>query len=66
MSSRVFLECHCSEKKYYQLRFDNGNSQDYVVTLCKTCYQKDDKKFLINEESVCMENIPPLEGKIGV
>ena len=48
-------ECLCSSPKKYRLTFDGGDSGNYIISLCKECYSKEDKQFLILEELVELE-----------
>ena len=42
--------CICNNPKKFKLTFDGGSSGQYLLELCKSCYDKEDKQFLIAEE----------------
>lgn len=44
------FSCQCKRKKSYSLTLDGGSSGKYQLQLCKSCYQNEDKKFVISEE----------------
>ena len=52
MSSRVFLECHCSEKKSFRLTFDGGSLGEYVVYLCSKCNSSEDLSFRTHGQEI--------------
>lgn len=42
--------CSDNTPKTHRLTFDGGSDGNYVVEICKDCYQKQKKKFLISEQ----------------
>lgn len=46
----VVLECECSSIKNHKVTFDGGSTGNYVIEMCQTCYDNDDKRFIISEE----------------
>ena len=44
--------CRCKSKKSHVLKFDGGSTGFYELQLCDGCYQKEDKGFLISEETI--------------
>lgn len=44
----------CSDKmeKEYALTFDGGSFGNYTVILCRSCYQEQNKRFLISEKGL--------------
>jgi len=48
----TIFECGCNNQKKVRLTFDGGSSGTYLVELCKSCYAKEDEKFLISEERI--------------
>ncbi len=45
-----FFDCNCMDVKKYQLKFDGGDSGQYVVEYCQKCYDSDDKQFMLSME----------------
>ena len=48
----IVFECPCNDKKIYRLIFDSGDTGNYSVEYCQTCYDNDDKQFLIRQEAI--------------
>lgn len=49
MTVEIF-SCKCKARKTTLLTLDGGVCGIYELELCKSCYLKHDKKFLIKEE----------------
>lgn len=50
MSEIILFQCRCHEPKKYRITLDGGSTGLYVINLCNSCYQKEDKQFMIKEE----------------
>lgn len=44
--------CKCKEPKKHRLTLDGGPSGNYVLELCASCYNREDKKHVLQEESI--------------
>lgn len=51
-SSLATFACKCKAPKKHRLKLDSGPSGEYALELCESCYQKDDKRFVIEEEII--------------
>lgn len=51
LTETVFV-CTCKAVKRHQLLMDGGSFGSYILKLCRRCYSKQDKQFLIKEERV--------------
>lgn len=40
-------ECECLEDKKYRLVFDGDSTGIYSILYCQSCYDSDDKQFMI-------------------
>jgi len=52
MNPNAVFICSCDKPKKMRLIFDGGSSGNYTVELCNSCYQKQEKKFLIKKEVI--------------
>lgn len=43
------FRCRCKVFKTNRLIFDGGSEGNYTIELCPKCYERQDKKFLIQE-----------------
>ena len=50
-------KCSCSFPKKHCLVFDGGVSGNYTMFFCDECNSKEDKRFLISEETLLGECI---------
>lgn len=46
------FECNCEYEKKYSLKFDGGDSGNYIVEYCQRCYDQDDKQFMVSMEEL--------------
>ncbi len=46
------LTCYCKARKEHKLTFDGGETENYVVELCRKCYEVFDRRFLLSEETI--------------
>ncbi|MCV0410100.1 hypothetical protein [Nitrosopumilus sp.] len=46
----VQYECECESEKRFRITFDGGDTGDYSVEYCQSCFDKDDKQFMISME----------------
>jgi len=49
--NKLKLECPHSPKNF-RLTFTCNSTGDYVIELCKKCYDKESKEHLISEETL--------------
>jgi len=50
-SLTVFV-CKCNRSKKYRLTIDGGSTGQYQLECCNSCYLKEDKHFVIEEEII--------------
>lgn len=48
----IEFECECTSEKRIRAIFDGGNSGYYSVDYCQSCFDGDDKQFLISMENI--------------
>ncbi|MGQ0796009.1 MAG: hypothetical protein ACT4N5_07505 [Nitrosopumilaceae archaeon] len=51
-SSMTTFACRCTAPKKHRLILDGGSTGFYCLDLCPSCYEKEEKKFLISEEEL--------------
>lgn len=51
-SETIEYECICTEDKKFRIIFDGDSTGQYVVEYCQSCYDSDDKQFMISEEGL--------------
>jgi len=44
--------CKCAAQKKHRLILDGGSTGFYCLELCTSCYEKEDKQFLVSEEEL--------------
>jgi len=57
------FRCKCQESKTNRMFFDGGSKGNYTLELCKVCYNKQSKKFLMEEELIQSSKISLLQNK---
>lgn len=50
ISECIEYECICIEDKKFRIIFDGDSTGQYVVEYCQSCYDQDDKQFMISME----------------
>ena len=45
-----YFECNDPDPKIRRLTCRGGSIGDYSIDMCSSCYEKDDKEFVISEE----------------
>ena len=51
------LECECVGSKNHRVTFSGGkNTGNYIVEMCQECYDADDKRFIVSEETTTDES----------
>lgn len=50
-SLTVFM-CKCARPKKHRLTIDGGSTGTYQLECCNSCYLKEDKRFVIEEEQI--------------
>lgn len=51
------LECECIAAKNHRVIFSGGRSTgNYSVEMCQECYDVDDKRFIVFEETISNES----------
>lgn len=53
--SLVTYYCECIDSRVYRLTFCGGSSGNYLLECCQKCYDENDKKFLLKEEKIEVE-----------
>ena len=48
----IAFECNCELEKKYRLTCDGDSTGNYIVEYCQSCFDSDDKQFLISTEVI--------------
>ena len=56
-TSPAQFACKCQNSKKFKLTLDGGSTGQYVLELCKQCYEHEDKRFLISEEMLKKDDV---------
>lgn len=48
----IAYECECEQEKTHIVTFDGGDFGYYIMEYCQSCYDSDDKQFLVSVEVV--------------